>query len=906
MTPLVKMVSDWRFRRSQDIDKCIRVDGSEVDTRRNNTTVVTPYTHFPFYGSRRLPSPPLHPVAYVKKSRPSPSRARASLTGAFRRTAISLFSFLLLLFASTFSVAHVSNVDGPDNDKEWTATAGESDFGKYLPFAALLRGFRVLTSACTRSGAISVSVLFFSSLGLLGLPGLSLRYLLPRLCRRLWGDGVDNGARNVGGFSPWGRRRRGMEKDDYESHHAEFVALYPRLSSTEHSRLILPPGCRRIPPISPRKTSALDMLLPHLPPEMLGRRWDEIINLTSDGIRMVGTKGRASVKAVVDMEERGGLWGPAARMVRGGVKAGGAVRDRWEKLVYWGVRKEEIEKDNDESSEEEEKRHKNETILEHPLPLHRYSSTRSRCDCDSVADTDERHRTQEYEGNGRDDGRCEETPRNIPQHVTTELNEIVPTVCQNSLRRKLAQMVPKDEDDNAHKDKIYVLERLSILPPCSPGCPCFLKSSCFQNTKTEMTSLSKSFLPDDTGSTLSSASSQIQATNTPPPQHHESDHPRSLSSSPCGKRRHTSTRRIATMTTTKHHQHLHPPQHFFDAEASAAAIDALSAEVPDRRGYLFAGLDAEDDNEHLTPLLVFVNSRSGGSQGRVLIPQLRRLLNPIQIWDLAEGGPDPVLESFSVLRRLRILVCGGDGTVSWILDAVERLSTTATEGTLCPPIAILPLGTGNDLANIHGWGGGYNNESPLDLLQQVSEAYVSMLDRWEIKIEPNLPKNERGGAERAISTPTHASHLPHVPPLTLSPSTVEIKTFNNYFGIGTDAQAALQFHDMRENAPFLFFSRIINKLWYGILGAENALQSPCIDLPEVVSLEANGVPVPLPLDCQGLLVLNIDSYAGGTPLWSTGSKSGSLMGRYSFEQDEAPGRRYSRRLCRSSSPQRRR
>eukprot|EP01100_Stratorugosa_tubuloviscum_P015827 TRINITY_DN951_c0_g1_i2.p1 TRINITY_DN951_c0_g1~~TRINITY_DN951_c0_g1_i2.p1 ORF type:complete len:312 (+),score=82.03 TRINITY_DN951_c0_g1_i2:48-983(+) len=42
-----------------------------------------------------------------------------------------------------------------------------------------------------------------------------------------------------------------------------------------------------------------------------------------------------------------------------------------------------------------------------------------------------------------------------------------------------------------------------------------------------------------------------------------------------------------------------------------------------------------------TPLLIFVNNRSGGQQGQSLIKKFKRFLNPIQIFDLANGGPKP-------------------------------------------------------------------------------------------------------------------------------------------------------------------------------------------------------------------------------------------------------------------------
>jgi diacylglycerol kinase (ATP) len=44
-------------------------------------------------------------------------------------------------------------------------------------------------------------------------------------------------------------------------------------------------------------------------------------------------------------------------------------------------------------------------------------------------------------------------------------------------------------------------------------------------------------------------------------------------------------------------------------------------------------------------------------------------------------------------------------------------------------VAILPLGTGNDLARTFGWGGGYNGESIKDFLDNVIDGNVLSLDR---------------------------------------------------------------------------------------------------------------------------------------------------------------------------------
>ncbi|XP_036380757.1 diacylglycerol kinase eta-like isoform X1 [Megalops cyprinoides] len=129
-----------------------------------------------------------------------------------------------------------------------------------------------------------------------------------------------------------------------------------------------------------------------------------------------------------------------------------------------------------------------------------------------------------------------------------------------------------------------------------------------------------------------------------------------------------------------------------------------------------------------SPLLVLVNSKSGDNQGVKFLRKFKQLLNPAQVFDLMNGGPQQGLRLFQKFATFRILVCGGDGSVGWVLSELDKLGLHKQ----CQ-LGVLPLGTGNDLARVLGWGGLCDDDTQLlQILEKLERATTKMLDRWSV------------------------------------------------------------------------------------------------------------------------------------------------------------------------------
>lgn len=208
-----------------------------------------------------------------------------------------------------------------------------------------------------------------------------------------------------------------------------------------------------------------------------------------------------------------------------------------------------------------------------------------------------------------------------------------------------------------------------------------------------------------------------------------------------------------------------------------------------------------------------INPRSGGRAGGRLLEQLRRRLG-IERVKVIDALDVHALAQRSHGRVAALVACGGDGTAAALLEGAWQ----AAHGAEPTPVAVWPLGTGNDLARYAGAPLGGAIDARLAWLESATPR---PLDRWLLR----GPEAERA--------------------------------WFNYCSWGCDARISQRFHRLRDLHPWAFAASLTNRACYVGLG----LQEPGSNLAiELVGRDA------LPGWLRSLVLANIPSYAGGQRL----------------------------------------
>ncbi|KAG7158641.1 diacylglycerol kinase epsilon-like isoform X2 [Homarus americanus] len=261
-----------------------------------------------------------------------------------------------------------------------------------------------------------------------------------------------------------------------------------------------------------------------------------------------------------------------------------------------------------------------------------------------------------------------------------------------------------------------------------------------------------------------------------------------------------------------------------------------------RKNLLFKEV-LKPESTNWSPVIVIGNRKSGSSEADSVLSSFRNVLNPAQVRDLADYPAEEALEWCRLLPAdvtCRVVVAGGDGTVAWIFNAIHNMKLKKD-----PLVAILPLGTGNDLSRVLGYGEGHSRYvDVVQYLQELASAVPTKLDRWKVHFVPNRKLGIRMPAREYF--------------------------MNNYLSVGVDALVTLNFDWARQSPFYIFSNRLINKMIYFTFGTKDVFEHECKDLDQKLELYMDDQKVELP-NLEAVVVLNIASWGAGVRPWTLGT-----------------------------------
>ncbi len=186
-------------------------------------------------------------------------------------------------------------------------------------------------------------------------------------------------------------------------------------------------------------------------------------------------------------------------------------------------------------------------------------------------------------------------------------------------------------------------------------------------------------------------------------------------------------------------------------------------------------------------------------------------------------------EGFSLIKNKiacydTIVIGGGDGTISFIVNLLADMDKK-------PAVALIPLGTGNDLCRSLGIFQLYRKKGFKGIVEIIKQGKTAKIDL--IKISTN-------------------------------------KYFINYFGLGSDAMVAHDFENLRKKSYVkILRSTFCNKIFFSLLGMKNLFSRINHDIILKIKTDTGYLREELiPKKSYGFIINNITSYAGGASVCS--------------------------------------
>ncbi len=227
-------------------------------------------------------------------------------------------------------------------------------------------------------------------------------------------------------------------------------------------------------------------------------------------------------------------------------------------------------------------------------------------------------------------------------------------------------------------------------------------------------------------------------------------------------------------------------------------------------------------------ILFLINPVSGKLSGQSLKDCIVTELNGVldrDSYDIDYSEKDREKQCKNILSNYEIVVvAGGDGTISQIVKVITHLEKK-------PKLGIIPIGTGNDLANSIGILHLYKSQGLGALLKMILRCKVMRMDVLSLGNK---------------------------------------SMFTNYFGIGNDAKISNDFDRLRHMPVFRNICRCIsNKGFYGLLALKNILYRIPFEI-EIRYKNENATTevATIGKGLCGIIITNTKIYAGGVEISS--------------------------------------